>query len=110
AARSYAKTSKKKADADATAATEEKGLTAEERRNTTFVFVTPRNWPGKDKWVKAKQAEGIWKDVVVHDADSLEQWLEQSVPTQSWFGEIIGNLGTGGAGTATMDTCWRDFA
>lgn len=110
AARSYAKKPKKKADADAAATTEEKGLTAEERRNTTFVFVTPRDWPGKDKWVKTKQAEGIWKDVIVHDADSLEQWLEQSVPTQSWFGEIIGNLGTGGAGTATMDICWREFA
>src|SRR6185437_13720854 len=26
----------------------------------TFVFVTPQRWPGKEKWVKARQSEGKW--------------------------------------------------
>ena len=29
-----------------------------ERANCTFVFVTPRNWSGKDEWVRGKEAAG----------------------------------------------------
>ena len=38
------------------------GVSAADQKNTTFVFVTPRNWPGKDDWARAKKAEGFWKD------------------------------------------------
>src|SRR5262249_49286081 len=31
-----------------------------ERAHTHFVFVTPRKWNGKDKWVKEKHALGDW--------------------------------------------------
>ena len=62
-----------------------------ERKNLTFVFVTPRNWPGKDAWAKEKAAKKRWKDVKALDASDLEQWLEQSVPAQSWLAEKIGN-------------------
>ena len=50
-----------------------------ERESMTFVFVTPRNWAGKHKWVKDKESCGEWKDVRVFDASDLEQWLEQSI-------------------------------
>jgi hypothetical protein len=53
-----------------------------ERTNSIFVFVTPRNWPGKTAWEKRKKEVGDWKAVRVFDASDLEQWLEQSVPTQ----------------------------
>jgi hypothetical protein len=42
------------------------------------VFVTPRSWPGKQKW--AKEALQEWKSVTAYDASDLEQWLEQSIP------------------------------
>jgi addiction module HigA family antidote len=36
------------------------GVPAADQKNTTFVFVTPRNWHGKDDWARAKKAEGVW--------------------------------------------------
>ena len=59
--------------------------TGRQYRRTIFVFVTPRRWPGKDKWVKDRKAQGQWKDVRAYDASDLEQWLEQSISGQAWF-------------------------
>jgi hypothetical protein len=33
------------------------------RANSTFVFVTPRNWPAKTAWEKRKNEAGDWKAV-----------------------------------------------
>jgi hypothetical protein len=82
-------------------------IAPEERKNVTFVFVTPRNWPGKGEWADAKRKTGAWKDVRAYDASDLEQWLEQSVATQAWFTEIIGSSA---AGIATPENCWKDWA
>src|SRR5687767_6523421 len=30
-------------------------------KGCVFIFVTPRFWKQKDKWVKAKQSEGFWR-------------------------------------------------
>jgi hypothetical protein len=78
-----------------------------ERSNTTFVFVTPRNWPGKGAWVKEKLAEGQWKDIRALDASDLEQWLEQSVATQSWFSE---KLGIDRTDILSLDEVWDQWA
>jgi addiction module HigA family antidote len=83
------------------------GLPKSERNNITFVFVTPRNWPGKNDWVKAKQAEKNWKEVRVLDASDLEQWLEQSVPAQGWMAEQIG---VDPKGMLSLDHCWDVWA
>jgi hypothetical protein len=69
-------------------------IAAAERKKLTFVFVTPRNWPKKDAWVKEKRAEKRWKDVKAFDANDIEQWLEQSVPAQSWLAEKLGTVRT----------------
>ena len=66
------------------------GVPAKERKSTTFVFVTPRNWPGKDSWTKDKKARDEWKDVRAFDASDLEQWLEQSIPAQTQMREFQG--------------------
>ena len=79
----------------------------DERKTTTFIFVTPRNWSDKDKWGKAKREIGEWKDVRAFDASDLEQWLEQSVATQAWFAVLLGN---GSDGIATLDDCWKEWA
>lgn len=74
---------KKKADGDY-----QKSLGAvkqADRKNITFVFVTPRSWKGKLDWVREKKAEKQWKDVRAYDASDLEQWLEQSIAGQVWF-------------------------
>ena len=74
---------KRKAQGDYEARTT--NMPAAERRNITFIFVTPRNWPGKDAWALEKRDEGQWKDVRAYDASDLEQWLEQSIAVQSWM-------------------------
>ena len=78
-----------------------------ERRDTTFVFVTPRNWQRKETWVAEKAALGEWRDVRAYDASDLEQWLEQAAETQVWFAE---RLGEAVSGFRSPDRCWSDWA
>jgi len=78
-----------------------------ERANSTFVFVTPRNWSGKTAWEKRKNEAGDWKAVRVFDASDLEQWLEQSVPAQIWLAE---QLALPVSGYETLDQAWRRWA
>jgi addiction module HigA family antidote len=78
-----------------------------ERANSTFVFVTPRNWPGKTAWEKRKNQAGDWKAVRVFDANDLEQWLEQSVPAQIWLAEqLVVPVGD----YETLEQAWRRWA
>ncbi|MQA67265.1 MAG: HigA family addiction module antidote protein [Alphaproteobacteria bacterium] len=78
-----------------------------ERANNTFVFVTPRNWPGKTAWEKRKNEAGDWKAVRAFDASDLEQWLEQSVPAQIWLAE---QLTLPVSGYQTLEQAWRRWA
>jgi len=80
---------------------------AAERAQSTFVFVTPRNWPGKEAWVKEKNAANDWKAVRVFDASDLEQWLEESIPAQIWLAEKLGMPVTG---YETLDRRWERWA
>lgn len=77
---------------------------AAERANSTFIFVTPRNWPSKTTWEKRKRDAGDWKDVRAFDASDLEQWLEQSVPAQIWLAE---QLGLPTSGYETLEQAWH---
>ena len=58
----------------------------------TFIFVTPRRWPGRDAWIAEKRAEGRWKDVLAFDAESLAQWLEGAPGVAAWFGPVVGTV------------------
>jgi len=84
-----------------------RSVPAAERRNLTYVFVTPRNWPGKAAWAKDKAAKKRWKDVKAFDASDLEQWLEQSVPAQTWLAERLGNRPDG---VLSLEECWDRWA
>jgi addiction module HigA family antidote len=83
------------------------GVPIAEQKNMTFVFVTPRNWTGKNEWAESKRSEGNWKNVKAFDASDLEQWLEQSVPAQSWMAE---KLGIGSDDILSLDECWDRWA
>ena len=48
-----------------------KMLSAAERADCTFVFVTSRNWPGKVEWVRAKEAAEDGKAVRALDASDF---------------------------------------
>ena len=78
-----------------------------ERAERTFVFVTPRNWPGKVEWAKNKQTAGDWKAVRAFDASDLEQWVEESISGQMWLAE---QLAIPVDGFETLDQCWRRWA
>ncbi len=78
-----------------------------ERANSTFVFVTLRNWSGKTEWEKRKNEAGDWNAVRVFDASDLEQWLEQSVPAQIWLAE---QLALTVSGYETLEQAWHRWA
>ena len=99
------KTSHSKAESDYQSRTA--SVPAKERKSTTFVFVTPRNWSGKDNWTKGKKARDEWKDVRAFDASDLEQWLEQSIPAQTRMREFQGGAGQQ---VTTLGQIWLEWA
>lgn len=84
-----------------------RSISPADREEIAFVFVTPRNWPGKTAWVDARREEGEWRDVRALDASDLEQWLEHAVPAQMWMAEQL-ELPTDGF--ETLDRWWTRWA
>jgi len=84
-----------------------KANTKAEMKQNTFIFVTPRHWPGKKAWIANKKAEALWKDVRAYDSDDLEQWIEQSIAAQAWFANETNHPSQG---VRTLDKCWDDWA
>ncbi len=61
-----------------------------EPSETTFVFVTPRRWGGKETWLAEKRAEGKWRDVRAIDGDDLAAWLELAPGVHLWISRHVG--------------------
>jgi hypothetical protein len=96
---------KPKADGDFAKAV--RAMSKGERDLTSFVFVTPRHWPGKSRWLADKTGERQWKAVRAYDSSDLEQWLQQSIPAQAWFANEILKPSEG---VRSLDKCWSDWA
>ena len=75
---------------------------------TTFVFVTPRRWMGKDEWETQRRDEGEWADVRALDASNLAAWLSQAPATAEWFAQLIGKSPAGGY--TALDEWWENWA
>ena len=82
-------------------------LPASERAETTFVFVTARNWEGRHEWARKHRTSGGWHDVRAYDASDLEQWLEMSPTAQIWF---AGEIGRTVDGAVPIGECWRHWS
>ena len=95
---------KEKADGDYAKSVDQ--ASAEERKEMTFVFVTPRKWSGKKEWVAKHRKKNQWKDVRAYDASDLEQWLEQSIAGQTWFANET-NIPS--KGVCTLEECWKEW-
>lgn len=95
-----------KAKADGDYAKSIAAVPAAERAAITFVFVTPRAWPGKTAWIKERRTENQWKDVFAFDASDLEQWLEQSIPAQAW---LANETAQPSEGVLSLDGGWKNW-
>ncbi len=61
-----------------------------DKKQATFIFVTPRRWQGKDTWCSEKKNLNIWKDVRVYDSESQEEWLEFARGVENWLARMLG--------------------
>ena len=71
-----------------------------------FVFVTPRRWSDKDKWLETQRSEGKFANVWALDADDLEAWLETSPSSRYWISE---HLGKQPDKARTLEQWWGSF-
>lgn len=79
-------------------------------KDCVFIFVTPRGWKQKDKWIKKKKDEGFWKDVKVYDSSNLEQWLDEASATARWFSAQPGVNTFPFDGIMTADQFWDEWS
>ena len=100
------KTPKRKADGDY--AKRKANTLGYNPKECVFIFVTPRFWKGKDKWVKEKQAEGFWKNVKVYDSSNLEQWFDLAPAVSRWFSSHIGKYPSDNIMEA--DEFWKEWS
>ncbi|MFO1245603.1 MAG: HigA family addiction module antitoxin [Ramlibacter sp.] len=96
-----------KAKAESDYAKSTKATSKADRAALTFVFVTPRAWPGKNEWSALKRVKHEWRDVRAYDSSDLEQWIEQSIAAQLWFAHEVGKPSLG---VRTLSQCWSDWA
>ncbi|MBL4844157.1 MAG: hypothetical protein JKY65_01415, partial [Planctomycetes bacterium] len=75
-------------------------------KESTFVFVTPRRWGGREKWVKTRKEEEFWRDVRAYDADSIAQWLELAPTVHLWLSALLGKKPEG---ATDLQTVWEDW-
>ena len=71
----------------------------------TFIFVTPHNWTKKRDWVKSRNRNNTWHDVVVIDCVDLEQWLGQAPATERWLAR---SMGIAIEGIRNVDEYWQE--
>lgn len=75
--------------------------------DAAYVFVTPRHWPKKDEWAKARQEEGPWREVRVYDANDLVHWIEQTPAIGLW---LATRLDKRPSGTRELEEVWKEWS
>lgn len=74
---------------------------------STFIFVTPRHWPGKAAWVSEKIAEGIWREVRAYDGTDLVHWIELYPAVGQWLAACLGKRP---AGAGQLEEIWIEWS
>jgi hypothetical protein len=78
-----------------------------DRKDVTFVFATPRQWPNSRNWVDNKKKLNMWKDVRVLCSRHLETWLDRVPWIAADFGlELFGRACTG---IRSIEMVWDDY-
>ena len=73
----------------------------------TYIFVSPRKWSTKAKWIKSHRDQNKWADVQALDASDLVQWLEQAPAVADWLARQIGKIPA--SGVVSMDAWWQSW-
>jgi hypothetical protein len=73
---------------------------------TTFVFVTPHRWDGKEAWERERRESGPWKDVRVLDIGNLIDGLEEAHAVHVRLSEILGKPATA---VRSIEEWWDAF-
>jgi hypothetical protein len=79
----------------------------EDPSKTTFVFITPRRWPNKQKWIADRKNSSPWKAIKVFDVDDIEIALDQAPGTHHIFSDQIGKPAFG---AQALQEWWKQFA
>jgi hypothetical protein len=83
-----------------------KNSLGEDPAETTFVFVTPHRWNGKEYWEREHREAGPWKDVRVFDVDNLMGALVEAHAVHVRLSEILGKTATD---VRTIEEWWQAF-
>ena len=80
----------------------------EDPRNNehTFIFATPRNWPGGQNWQEERKSDNHFADVKVIDAYTLEAWLKETPSIHYWISE---RLGRSPQMVSTLEKWWNSL-
>src|SRR5262249_24762055 len=73
---------------------------------SSFVFITPRRWPGAGAWARARCAERVFSNVQVLDAADLEGGLQATPAVHYWISE---HLGRRPPDAETLERWWDSF-
>lgn len=77
-------------------------------KETTYVAITPRRFPGKQRWIKEKQALRRWAHVRVLDVDDLSGWLDQAPAVARWFAGLLGRPDTAVRDPEELLSAWSE--
>ncbi|MCB0019569.1 MAG: hypothetical protein KDE09_17380, partial [Anaerolineales bacterium] len=83
-------------------------LSAQDRLERTFVFVTPLVWRDKAEWISDRKAQGVWKDIWVIDGAALVDWIEVAPAVQLAFAAELGLAP--GSGLQTLEQAWEEWS
>ena len=64
------------------------------KKDSTFVFVTPRIWEGAEEWLHTHK--GDWKKIVIYTAIELERWIDKTPVVGMWLAQKLNKLPSGG--------------
>ncbi len=90
-----------------------KGLDPEQRKNTTFVYVTLQTWDNPRQklsdWVNEKNKLGDWRDVQYIDGVMLEHWLEMHPAVAARYAKV--ELGIAPqVGVQAIEDFWIEYS
>lgn len=78
----------------------------EDRRQTSFVFVTPCGWPqpAQIKWLSRRKSKD-WREVKILDGVQLSEWLREFPSVGKWLSKRMG-IAKSSAGFSTPAEHW----